>query len=125
MSHHQDQVESTLKRTIAKVLGHQLADPRIKGMVSVTGISVSPDQKRATVLVSVMPDKYEARSIAGLNAASGHIQSKARKMIRMRTMPALVFKLDASLKKQAQVFQAINDAMAREEPEKDNEELES
>lgn len=125
MSLKQDQAQSTLKRSIAQVLERQVADPRIRGLVSVTDVSISPDRRRATVKVSVMPEQYEARTIAGLNAAAGHIQSKVKKLVSMRVMPMLTFELDSSLKRQAEVFEAIRDGLERENPESQSEESES
>ncbi len=122
MPHHQDQIASTLQRCIAKVLERHLADPRIRGLVSVTKVTVSPDRRAATVFVSVLPQQYEPRTLGGLNAAAGYIQGKVAKMVRTRQLPALRFVLDSSIKKQAEVFEAIRDGLEppEEAQEKDS-----
>jgi ribosome-binding factor A len=111
MSQRQEQIESVLMRQIGGVLSRGLADPRIAGMVSVTRVSVSPDLRHADVFVSVMPGRYEKRTIAGLHSAAGRIAADVRKTIAARVMPRLRFKIDPTLKKQAEVFQAIREGM--------------
>jgi len=114
MSHRKEQIESTLKRVIAQVLRRQMQDPRISGMVSITKVEVSDDQRQAGIFVSVMPERFENRTLNGLNAAAGYIQSKVIKAVRRRRIPSLRFRLDSSLKKQADILDAIRDAVVRD-----------
>jgi ribosome-binding factor A len=111
MSHRRQQLESTLKRAIAKVLSTGLADPRISGLISVTSVEVSPDLRNATVKVSILPETKQRTTFHGLRHAARHIQSLVGKELRTRTLPHLDFQLDESLKKQAQVLGAIREAM--------------
>lgn len=107
MSHRSQQVESTLKRVISRVLTRKLSDPRIVGMVSVTHVDVSPDARHALVYVSVLPDKYQQRALHGLRHAAGRIRAWVCKEVAMRVVPRLEFRLDDSLKKQAAVLDDI------------------
>ena len=110
MSHRKSQIESTLQRAISQMLSRRLSDPRIVGMVSVTRVEVTPDRHEAHVFVSVMPEKYQNKTVAGLRHATKHIHSLLCKAVQMRAVPHLVFQLDPSLKKQAAVFDAISRA---------------
>jgi len=114
MSHRKEQIGSSLKRAIVNVLQRQLQDPRVKGLVSITKVDVTPDQRRAHIYVSVMPERFESRTVRGLNAAVGFIQSKVAKAVSLRSMPDLEFHLDSSLKKEAQVFDAIRNAVSED-----------
>ena len=114
MSHRKKQIESALKRTIANVLDRRLQDPRVSGLVSITRIELSPDRRAASVYVSVMPDRFEKRTLHGLNAAAGHIQSKAAGAMSLRAMPSLQFRLDSSLKRESHVLGAIKEAVAED-----------
>lgn len=107
MSHRKEQVQSTLKRAISQVLAKQISDPRIVGMISITQIDISPDLRNAKVYVSVLPEKYQLRSVKGLNHAAGHIYSLVCKVVALRIVPKLDFRLDESLKKQNAVFDDI------------------
>ena len=115
MSHRKQQIESTLKRVVSKVISRGLSDPRIAGLVSVTTVDMSPDCHQATVYVSVIPQAYESRTVHGLNHAAGYIQSVVRKEVVMRSAPHLRFKIDGSLKKQAAVFDAIEAGLNQED----------
>ena len=115
MSHRREQLERTLQRIIGKLITAGLADPRISGLISVTGVSVSPDLRNATVKVSVMPEARQRASIQGLRHAAGHIQSLVGKELRSRSIPHLYFQLDESLKKQADVLTAIRQAVEEDQ----------
>ena len=113
--HRKAQIESTLQRAISQVLARQLSDPRIGGLLSVTRVTVSPDRHDASVFVSVLPQRLQNRTLAGLRHASGHIKSLLCKAVAMRAVPRLNFQLDDGLKKQAAVFDEIARAVAADE----------
>ena len=115
MSYRKQQVESTLRRALSHVLSVQMSDPRIRGMVSVTSVDVSPDLHTARVGVSVLPETYQKRTIQGLRHAGRHIHAQVCKQVRMRTVPQFVFHPDDSIKKQAQVFAAINQGLEQDQ----------
>lgn len=114
MTHRIEQIESTLRKALAQVLQRRISDPRIRGLVSITGVDVSPDMKQATVAVSVLPEEYAKRTLAGLRAADRHIGSEVKKLVALRVVPHLRFELDTSLKKAEQVYEAIDHAKSRE-----------
>ncbi|MEO1236131.1 MAG: 30S ribosome-binding factor RbfA [Planctomycetota bacterium] len=113
MSQRKKQVESLLHRAVATVLQRGLADPRIKGLVSVTRVDASPDLKHAKVFVSVVPEHYESRTIHGLRDATMHVQRQVKNAVALRVVPHLRFEIDHDLKKQAAVFAAIDEGMQR------------
>lgn len=110
MSHRQEHAVSVLSRAISEVLSRDISDPRIVGMVTITKLEISPDFRQATVHVSILPEQYESRTVKGLAAAAGHIHTRVRKKVAMRTVPRLTFRLDKGLKKQAEVIDAIRKA---------------
>ena len=114
MSFRKQQVESVLRRAISELLVRKISDPRIVGMVSITQVDVSPDLSQATVHVSVLPQKHEKTTAAGLNHASAYIHSLVKKAVSLRTVPHLYFKLDHEIKKQSAVMAAISRGVARE-----------
>ncbi len=110
-----EQAESTLRKALAQVLQRNLSDPRIRGMVSITQVDITTDMKLAKVMVSVLPDEYAKRTLSGLKAANRHIHSEVKKLVALRVVPHLRFELDDSLKQADQIFQAIDQAKAREQ----------
>jgi len=119
MTHRIEQVESTLRKALAQVLQRRISDPRIRGLVSITEIDVSPDMRQARVSVSVLPEEYAKRTLAGLRAADRHIQSEVKKIVALRLVPHLSFELDSSLKKAEEIYEAI-DKSKTDEPDTDN-----
>ena len=114
MTHRKEQFESTLRRAISTMLQRDLSDPRIRGMVSVTHVAVTKDMREATIKVSVIPAEYEKLTLHGLNSAAKHIHGKLFKQMEVRRLPFLKFVLDPTLKKQAEVFAAIEEGLAKE-----------
>ena len=114
MTHRIEQIESTLQKALAQVLQRKISDPRIRGLVSITGVDVSQDMKLAKVAVSVLPEQYAKRTLAGLRAADRHIQSEVKKLVALRIVPHLRFELDASLKRAEEVYEAIDQATDQE-----------
>lgn len=115
MSQRQLQIESLLQRAVATVLQRGLADPRVRGLISVTAVDVSPDLRHATVQVSIVPAEQASLTMHGLHDATRHIQNQVNKLVALRSVPHLLFKLDGALKKQADVLAAIHEAMQRTE----------
>ena len=122
MSHRIAQLESTLLRTLSQVLQREISDPRIEGMISITQVKVAPDLSEAYVSVSILPAEKQTKTLHGLRHATKHIQSQVRrKLPNLRHLPHIQFRLDESLKKQAEVLGAINKAMERTGPAENNE----
>lgn len=111
MSTHVEQVESLIKRAVQTVLTRGLSDPRVRGLISVTKVKVSPDLANATVWVSVLPEEQAKLSLRGVQHAASHIRSQVSSMVAIRKTPRLSFQLDDSLKKQAAIHAAINQAV--------------
>jgi ribosome-binding factor A len=115
MSQHTEQIESVLHRAVQEIFSRGLNDPRVRGLLSVTDVAVSSDLADATIKVSVMPAEHAELSLHGIRHAAPHIRTLVGRAVRLRRMPRLSFKLDDSLKKEAQVIAAINDARRRDE----------
>ena len=107
MSVRHQQIESSLRRVISDVLARQINDPRVRGLVSITGVAMSQDRRTACVSVSVVPEEHEARTLAALQRASEHIHRKVFKALGMKIVPQLDFQIDRSLKREAAILEAI------------------
>ncbi len=110
MTRRVEQLASTLQREIQACIDRGLQDPRVSGLITITGVRVSPDRRAATVHVSIFPEDRQELCMHGLRAAAAHIRHDLSNRIDVRRAPDITFKLDESLKKQAAVFEAINNA---------------
>ena len=107
MSHRRDQVAADIRRVVSEVLGRGLHDERIKGLISVTEVRVSPDLSQATVCVSVLPAKHERTTLRGLKHAAPRLRATVSRSLRLRRVPRLVFEIDHSLKRAAELDRAL------------------
>lgn len=115
MSRRSEQIASMLQRSIQEVIDRGFHDPRISGLITVTGVRLPEDMKTASVTVSVMPADRQELTMHGLRSAAAHIRREVGELVAMRQVPQLHFKLDESLKKQAAVMAAIAKAAAERE----------
>ena len=90
-------VTELLHQEIAELIRTEVKDPRL-GLVTVTGVDLTPDYAHATVHFSVLPDDDErvAETLRGLRAASGFLRSLVGRRVRIHTTPELHFVHDAS-----------------------------
>jgi ribosome-binding factor A len=85
-----------IRQEISWILSRNLKDRRI-GLVTVTGVQMSPDLRHAKVYVSAMgSDAEKQESLEALNHAAGWIRHELGQRMRMRFLPEIVFRTDTS-----------------------------
>jgi len=85
----------------------ELRDPRVQN-VTVVGVEVTPDMREAKVLVSVMGNEAQQRTVLkGLQNSVGFLQSKISDRIETRYIPRLTFVMDEGVKKSVAVQQIL------------------
>lgn len=107
MTRRAEQIASLLRTAVQEVIARGFQDPRIRGLITITDLTVSPDLKAATIMVSILPEDRQELTMHGLRAAATHIRHQISDRLDLRVTPDLHFKLDNSLKKQAGVFEAL------------------
>ncbi len=108
-----DRLTSSIEQGVRQVLSRGLQDPRVRGLITVTGVEITPDTKQATIRISVLPAEHQTLTVHGLQSAARHVRREVADLIRTRTMPEFRFVGDDSLKKQAEVLSTL--AKVREE----------
>ncbi len=120
MSRRRERFASALKTVVANLIQTDLNDPRIRGLITVTRVNISPDLRLAKVYVSVLGDEGVAKStLSGLQHSAGHLQSLLKKYLEFRTCPILDFRLDEELKKSLATM-ALLDKVSAELAAKDS-----
>jgi ribosome-binding factor A len=85
-----------IQQEIGMMLYRGVKDPRI-GMVTITGVDLSPDLHHAKVYFSTLGnEKQKQESMEALNHAAGWIRRELGQRIRMKYSPELVFRIDSS-----------------------------
>lgn len=116
MTHHREHLQSHLREAVQALLTRGLGDPRLDGtMLTITGVDLSADLRNATVRVSVIPAKAQARAIAAVKHAAAHIRRHVADALGLHTPPLLAFGLDSAGKKQAAALEAIAKAVRERE----------
>jgi len=104
MSTKTDRLASSIEKGVQQVLSRGLQDPRVRGLITVTKVEVTPDSRQVTIGISVLPAEQQKLTVHGLRSASRHVRREVADLIRTRTMPEFRFVEDDSLKRQAEVL---------------------
>jgi len=103
-SRRQDRVAEAIREEIATFLADGVKDPRVSGLVTVTGVELTRDLRSARVYVSVYGSDAEKQStLEGLAAVSGRLRGQIGRALRLRVAPELAFKLDESIARAARI----------------------
>lgn len=112
-------VNESVRAVVADAV-RELKDPRI-GLVTVTGVRVTPDLREATVYVSVLGSERKRKaSLAGLASAHGVLQSRISRELTLKRTPALSFAYDESVERGVRMGALIDERVA-ELPERSDE----
>jgi ribosome-binding factor A len=88
-----DRVSEEFREILAEEIP-RLKDPRV-GFVTVTGVRVTADLRRATVYFTMMGDEKQRKATrAGLRSAAGHLRQVLGHEVRLKFLPDLEFAED-------------------------------
>ena len=87
----------------------ELKDPRI-GFVTITAVDTSTDLREARVYVSILgSERDRARTLEGLAAAHGLLQTRLAREVRMKRTPRLTFEYDPSVERGVRMSRLIDE----------------
>jgi ribosome-binding factor A len=110
-------VNESVRSVVAEAVG-ELKDPRI-GLVTVTGVRVTPDLQEAIVFVSVLGNEKKRRAtLEGLASAHGVLQARINRELSLRRTPQLTFEYDDSVERGVRMSALIDD-VARDLPDEE------
>jgi len=115
--HHQDRVAETLRLEIQIMIDGELSDPRIANCY-VSEVVLNPGAKSARVYVAVDSgakdiERAEKDTLAGLEAAKGHIRFELKERMGVRHVPDLAFFADRSGRFQARIDELMDRSRKR------------
>ena len=107
MSERLERVAEELREVLAEEIG-RLKDPRI-GFVTVTGVRVTPDLRKARVFYTVLGDESARKGTrAALRSARSHLRGSLGKEVRIKFVPELEFEEDVDLDRARRVDELID-----------------
>src|SRR3954465_5676436 len=99
-----DRVAAAIREEVATFLNQDVKDPRVVGLVTVTGVDVSRDLRVATVYVSIYGSEAERAATAdGLASVASHLRARIGRSLRLRLAPEIVFKPDETIARAARI----------------------
>ena len=114
-----DRVGEEFREILAEEI-QRLKDPRV-GFVTVTGVDVTPDLKRARVYYTAYGDeKARKASGAALRSAIPHLRRSLGRQVRLKVVPELEFLVDASIETGERIdelLDAVSQDLHRDEAE--------
>jgi ribosome-binding factor A len=107
-----------LQQLLAELFARGMRDPRI-GLVTITGVKVSPDLREARVYWTVHGDLEQRKHTAkGLANARGYLRREIAAQIKLRVTPDLHFTYDESIDRGERIEQLIRE-VHRDEKERE------
>jgi ribosome-binding factor A len=104
-------IAEQIQRDLAELIRAEVRDPRV-GLVTVSGVEVTPDYAHAKVYFTVFGADAEVAA-RGLNSAAGHLHNLLFKRLRIHTVPRLHFVHDTSVERGFEIDRLIDEAVGR------------
>lgn len=115
MSERTERAAEEFREILAEEI-QKLKDPRL-GFVTVTGVKVAPDLRKAWVYYTVLGDDKERRgTAAALRSARSHLRTVLGRQVRMKFTPELEFEEEASATSGQRVEELLRQIHTQERP---------
>ena len=99
-----DRVAEAIREEVATFLAVDVKDPRVSGLVTVTGCEVTRDLRHAKVFVSIMgTDTERAATMEGLASVATHLRARVGRALQLRLAPEIAVKPDESIARAARI----------------------
>ncbi|MEP6692833.1 MAG: 30S ribosome-binding factor RbfA [Gemmatimonadaceae bacterium] len=99
-----ERVAEAIRELAAIFLHDGVKDPRVVGLVTVTGVDVTQDLRHSKVFVSILGSDAERKNtMAGLDSSAGALRSRVAKSLSLRYAPEIEFKEDRSVERGARI----------------------
>ena len=99
-----DRVAEAIREEVATFLAADVKDPRVTGLVTVTGVDLTRDLRHAKIFVSVLGTESErSATFEGLASVAHHLKTRVGRALRLRVVPEIEFKADDSIAHAARI----------------------
>ena len=106
-----ERLEQDVKIALSDIIMNEVKEPSVTGLISVTDVKITPDQKYAKVYVSIYGKGNKNKVIEALKKATGFIKKELGRRVRMRNMPNITFELDNSMEYGEHMDKVIKEVM--------------
>jgi ribosome-binding factor A len=106
-----------MREEIATFLANDVKDPRIMGLVTVTGVDITRDLRHAKVFVSVLgSESQRAATFEGLANVAPHLRGRVGRALRLRAAPEIEFRNDESVAHAARIEKLLAQVRGEDAP---------
>lgn len=109
-----ERLEQDVKIALSDIIMNEVKEPSVTGLISVTDVKITPDQKYAKVYVSIFGKQNKNKVVDALKKATGFIKKELGKRVRMRNMPDITFELDNSMEYGEHMDRVIKEVMKKD-----------
>jgi len=106
MSERNEKVANTIKELSASFLARE--DNRTS-LITVTSCSVSPDLKRATIFITVLPNSKEINALNFIKRNLGEMREFLKKNLEIKTIPFLDVAIDLGEKNRQKIDELLRE----------------
>ena len=98
MTRRTERLNHLIQAEISDLLQKHINDPRLNGLISVTGVEISSDLKSAKVSFSTLGGSLDRTDVLkGFNSAAGFLRRELAHRLNIRVTPELSFEFDDSI----------------------------
>ncbi|MBQ9326711.1 MAG: 30S ribosome-binding factor RbfA [Clostridia bacterium] len=115
-----DRLSEEIQREVDEIIRHDLRDPRIDGMWSITRAEVTGDLRYAKIYVSCLEDEKRTELLAALKHAAGMIRRELGRRMKIRYIPELLFISDENIAYGVHIAAVLKEVIKDEEREEEH-----
>jgi len=115
MTRRTERLNQLIQIEISDLLQKHINDPRLNGLISVTGVSITNDLKNARISISALCDNANKQEILkGFSSASGFLRRELAHRLNIRVTPELTFEFDDSIQRGIELVNLIDRVAAED-----------
>ena len=113
MTRRTERLNHLIQAEISDLLQKHINDPRLNGLISVTGVEISSDLKSARVSFSTLGGSMDRDEVLkGFNSAAGYLRRELAHRLNIRVTPELSFEFDDSIEHGVNLVRLIDKVAA-------------
>ena len=108
------QLGNVLRSELSELISRRAKDPRLEGLITITGVEMTEDLKLARVFFCLMGSEHDRprrrkEVEAGLASSSGFLKRELGRRLRLRHPPELSFTYDESFDYAGRIDRILKD----------------
>lgn len=102
-------INQLIRDEVDRLIRHEVDDPMLSTMISVTDVEVTQDLQKAKIFVSFLDDDSQKEIMQRLRKAARFFRREIAERVNLRHTPELEFVYDPSIARGARVLQLLRE----------------